>query len=538
MSHRAGRGTGNASSTASKPLAEDKTKKDDVWCCGICHQQLDNETYQIGCDGRCQSWYHARCVNIDSKEYKKLAADSCSEWLCPPCKGSTDQVSVSSAISQAIQQIRADVNDNILPKVILPDPDTTSSSIDEAVWGGLKGAEISNAVNEAYRKAVTWKKNLFKVPTGKAGQEFIEEVTKVLGFFISGSHFESVAITMVMIMFPLLLQKPSQKSKSKDHSKRLAERLILWKSGELFTLIRQCSKIQDRLKDPKANDRHHEKVFTRLMLQGKVSAALRWVGSQRSGLLDVDDEVVSCLKEKHPIPGTVVEEALLKGPVEAFEDIIFDSIDAELVQRTSKSISGAAGPSGADAEIWKQILCSKQFKKKPEELCTTIAALAKKLSCRFVNPDHLHSYTAGRLIPLDKKPGVRPIGIGEVLRRIVGKAITSVLKPDIVESTAPIQVCAGLPGGVEAAIHAMRRMYNAPDCQAVLLVDAENAFNSLNRMVALHNMKFTCPNFYRYTVNTYRQPAKMFIANTEEQLLSQEGTTQGDTSAMGMYAVC
>ena len=28
----------------------------------------------------------------------------------------------------------------------------------------------------------------------------------------------------------------------------------------------------------------------------------------------------------------------------------------------------------------------------------------------------------------------------------------------------------------------------------------------------------------------------MFIANSDEQLLSQEGTTQGDTSAMGMYA--
>ena len=36
----------------------------------------------------------------------------------------------------------------------------------------------------------------------------------------------------------------------------------------------------------------------------------------------------------------------------------------------------------------------------------------------------------------------------------------SVTNPDIVNSTAPLQVCSGLPGGVEAAAHAMRKLYN------------------------------------------------------------------------------
>ena len=33
--------------------------------------------------------------------------------------------------------------------------------------------------------------------------------------------------------------------------------------------------------------------------------------------------------------------------------------------------------------------------------------------------------------PLDKNPGLRPIGVVEVLRRIIGKSISSVLKEDI-----------------------------------------------------------------------------------------------------------
>ena len=82
--------------------------------------------------------------------------------------------------------------------------------------------------------------------------------------------------------------------------------------------------------------------------------------------------------------------------------------------------------SGADADLWTRLLCSKQFKKKPSELCAAIADVAKKLNTEIVNPQHLRGLVAGRLIPLDKNPGVRPIGIGEVLHRIIARATTTV----------------------------------------------------------------------------------------------------------------
>ena len=40
-----------------------------------------------------------------------------------------------------------------------------------------------------------------------------------------------------------------------------------------------------------------------------------------------------------------------------------------------------------------------------------------------------------------------------------------------------LQVCAGQHAGAEAAIHAMRKLYDDKECEAVLLVDASNAFN-------------------------------------------------------------
>ena len=106
-------------------------------------------------------------------------------------------------------------------------------------------------------------------------------------------------------------------------------------------------------------------------------------------------------------------------------------------------------------------------------------------------------------------------------------------------AAGPLQTCTGLRAGIEAAIHAMREAFEKNDTEAILLVDAENAFNNLNREAALLNIKKLCPPFYRYLHNTYQQPAKLVLAGETkyDSILSQEGCTQGDVTAMGLYGV-
>ena len=140
------------------------------------------------------------------------------------------------------------------------------------------------------------------------------------------------------------------------------------------------------------------------------------------------------------------------------------------------------------------------------------------------------------MIALDKNPGVRPIGIGEILRRIVGKAVGWVLNPDIQKVAGPLQVSTGLKGGAESAIHAMKDIFNTEGCDGVILVDASNAFNSLNRRVALHNIRIICPPFATIIINMYRKPVRLFLPGGRE-ILSQEGTTQGDNLAMSFYGL-
>ena len=78
-------------------------------------------------------------------------------------------------------------------------------------------------------------------------------------------------------------------------------------------------------------------------------------------------------------------------------------------------------------------------------------------------------------------------------------------------------------------------MFQDDSTQAFLLVDASNAFNSLNRSTALQNICRLCPSLATILINTYRHPIDLHFHDIV--LHSAEGTTQGDPLAMTMYAI-
>ena len=54
--------------------------------------------------------------------------------------------------------------------------------------------------------------------------------------------------------------------------------------------------------------------------------------------------------------------------------------------------------------------------------------VARKICSEYVDPHDVSALVSSRLIALDKNPGVRPIGIGEVVRRVIGKVIGAPVK--------------------------------------------------------------------------------------------------------------
>ena len=49
------------------------------------------------------------------------------------------------------------------------------------------------------------------------------------------------------------------------------------------------------------------------------------------------------------------------------------------------------------------------------------------------------------------------------------------------------------------------------DTDAGHLIVAENAFNSINRKVMLHNLEFICPIIATYIISCYATPSRLFI---------------------------
>ena len=84
----------------------------------------------------------------------------------------------------------------------------------------------------------------------------------------------------------------------------------------------------------------------------------------------------------------------------------------------------------------------------------------------------------------------------------------------------------------------MRDFLDDDSSDGILLIDADNAFNRINRAVALWNVQYTCPAMKHVLINFYRSSSRIFMnSDGYFELLSQEGTTQGCPLAMAMYAI-
>ena len=95
------------------------------------------------------------------------------------------------------------------------------------------------------------------------------------------------------------------------------------------------------------------KVFLKLGLQGKLSAAIKLLDSKSSsGLLSLTPEVLEGLEEKHPEAADNADKSLLYRPIDHIPPSVFDLINEEMIYDAATKTKGSDGLWGMDSELY------------------------------------------------------------------------------------------------------------------------------------------------------------------------------------------
>ena len=230
------------------------------------------------------------------------------------------------------------------------------------MWSeNISGEAFTDDIMATYHEIVHWKKNIFMVPSGRAGEDFVKEMSLLFRSYGESTAEECVSLMAAMVIPSLLLQKPHPKSKTKDHIRCFERRLTEWKQGNIPGLVSEGRSIQQRLKKKLTmSAKDTSRIFSRLMMKGKVKAAMKLIAKEKGHLLSIYDPlhpnnpddtrtVLDELRSKHPPSTTPNPEVIIDDQPNDFHPVIFDAVDGEAILRSALRTQGSAGPSGLDA---------------------------------------------------------------------------------------------------------------------------------------------------------------------------------------------
>jgi hypothetical protein len=275
------------------------------------------------------------------------------------------------------------------------------------------------------------------------------------------------------------------------------------------------------------------KKSTNLSLAKKVEAkvadfdirgAVKLLSSDDS-LASFNEDVAEELLKKHPSPSRelffpdpskpgeislIVNEQNVREAINSFPAGSSPGLDGMRPQYLKDIISLSAGEAGQKALRALTKLCNFLLTGQlPSEICILL-------------------YGAS-LCALNKKDGgIRPIAIGNCLRRLTSKLACFQSRNIVNSYLSPHQLGVATKLGCEAAIHTTRTFVNNDQNRGKVLLklDFKNAFNSVERDCILKEVQCHTPLLYPYLYQCYRNPSTLFFGN--HLISSSVGAQQGD----------
>lgn len=283
--------------------------------------------------------------------------------------------------------------------------------------------------------------------------------------------------------------------------------------------------------------RRNQSRCIRLAKEGAPGKAVQSL--QSNGIATLTQQVTSELIEKHP--QQVREARTTANTRDQDHEFLCNPITPLEVNKAIKAFpaASAAGGSGLSPAHLQELITVPA----PDDefnLANAIARLAT-LFAQGKMPNELAPWFAGAaLTPLRKRDnGIRPVAVGETLRRMISSILMKRVAAAAQEVLEPLQVGVCSKGGGEAIIHAVRRLITDFEGQAdmgLLQVDLKNAFNLVDRSSFMTPVQGKFPELFPWVRYCYsNEPPYLWVG--KEKLRSRTGVQQGDPLGPLLFAL-
>ena len=229
---------------------------------------------------------------------------------------------------------------------------------------------------------------------------------------------------------------------------------------------------------PTQSDPNHSlaKRVSAKLEDGDYGGAVRIACSEES-IADITEETITLLKEKHPAPHS---ESSIPNPPQPDDVHPLPEVSEEVTTGAIQTFpcGSAAGPDCIRPQHLVD-LTSASAERGGKYLFRALAEFAKFILRGDLPESIKQVFFGATLIPLHKKGGgVRPVAVGQTLRRLVAKCVASQVTHSLGMELAPQQLWCGVPLGCETAAHASRLfLQNMTSTHLLLKLDFKNAFN-------------------------------------------------------------
>ena len=301
----------------------------------------------------------------------------------------------------------------------------------------------------------------------------------------------------------------------------IRKRLLSWKQGNIGQLWENCIKPHQAEPHLPTNQNNLKRALHKGK-EGHYGKAIQCLLSPGIALPD-DPQAIEDLNLRHPqspLPNPVID------PPAAL------SCSPEQVRSCLSSFPKGSSPGGSHLRIQHLVdICCHSTAPSAIECLNDLTRWLNVLLAGSAHPLLAPWLSGAPLIALcKKKGGFRPIAVGEIFSRLVGRLCCHTIRPQLAPLFLPQrQFGVGIRGGMEAIIHSSRYLINKhqEDTDFCLLkLDFQNAFNECHRQTMLSQIHHHFPELLRWVQWSYCCAAELRFGN--HRLLSSTGVCQGD----------